>query len=444
MKGLILLAILLLTGNLAAATQTQNLIELYELAKNRDSVYLASAAQLQADLEISNQAFAALLPNLNFNAQIEQQNNNSHDAGGLPVNTHRNPTTYSLNLNQALFQPQIWQNYKQGQWTTEAAKLRFRQAEQDLILRLTRAYFDLLSAQDDLSNLHAQKIATAEQLTFAKRSFEAGNSTITDQQEAQARFDLITAQELAAKNQLAIANLQIETISGIPVETPAKLREEIQLTPLSPNNLQAWADHASIDNLQAQQAQLAQLIAKAEVKKAQLGHLPTIDLTAQLVETEQQLFDSNNRRPFDLAVNSTTISLVMNLPIFTGGGTQSKVRQQAAMLEKSRLEFDLARKNASQQAKATFLSAQTNLSQVEALQTAVSSSKLALQSNKTAYEVGIRINLDVLNAQQQFNSTQRDLSKAKYNSLIKMLELQALVGQLNEKALQEVNNLLVD
>ncbi|WP_334120663.1 TolC family outer membrane protein [Limnobacter sp.] len=440
LKGLLVFLGLALVHTLGLS---QNLAGLYEMAKQRDSTYLAAASQLKADLETKNQAFAALLPNINLNARIEKQEN-TYDAFGMSIDASRNPGTYSLVLNQALFRPQAWESYKQSQLNGEIAKLSFRQAEQDLILRLSRAYFDLLAAQDELANFRDQKQAIAEQLSFAKASFEVGSATITDQQEAQARHDLVVAQELAAENQLAVRLLQLETIVGSPVDKLAALPPATQLSAPTPNTPNAWAEQARHNNVLAQQAQLSQLIAKGEVKKAHYGHLPTLDLTAQVVESEQQIFDGNNGRPFDIGVDSTTIGLVMNLPIFSGGATQSKVRQQAALLEKALNNVDQAKQNATQTAKATFLQVQTGLAQVKALETAVASSELALQSNKTAYDVGIRINVDVLNAQQQFNAVQRDLSKAKYTSLINMLELQAVTGQLDATALQQINSLLTD
>lgn len=423
------------------ATNPQDLADLYAQAKLQDPSYLGAVSQLQADLEAENLAFSALLPSVNLGARIEKQEN-TYDAFGMSIEASRNPGTYSLVLNQALFRPQAWENYKQSQLAGEIAKLTFQQAEQDLILRLARAYFDFLAAQDDLANLQDQKAAITEQLAFAKASFDVGSATVTDQQEAQARFDLVVAQELAAENQLAVRRLQLETITGSPVDALAKLPESTSLKAPEPNTVQAWADQAKAGNLRAQQARLAQLIAKGEVKKARYGHLPTLDFTAQVVETEQQIFDGNSGRPFDLGVDSTTIGLVMNLPIFSGGGTQSNVRQQAALLEKSMNDVDLVNRSTLQMAKSSFLNVQTSLAQVKALETALVSSKLALQSNKTAYEVGIRINVDVLNAQQQFNSTQRELSKAKYASLINMLELQATAGQLDSAALQQINSLL--
>ena len=420
----------------------QNLATLYTLAKQNDPAFKAAASQLQADLETENQAFSALLPNINLGVRIEKQEN-TYDAFGMSIEASRNPGTYSLILNQALFRPQAWETYKQSQLSGEVAKLSFQQAEQDLVLRLSRAYFDLLTAQDDLASIRDQKTAIAEQLALAKANFEVGSATVTDQQEAQARFDLVVAQELAAENQLAQRELELETIVGIRVAALATLAPSTQIGAPVPNTPEAWVEQARTSNLTAQQARLSKLIAEGEINKAKYGHLPTLDLTAQMVETEQQIFDGNTGRPFDLGIDSTTIGLVMNLPIFSGGSTQSQVRQQAALLEKAINNVELANRNATQAAKSAFLGVQTSLAQVKALETALTSSELALKSNKTAYEVGIRINLDVLNAQQQFNATQRDLFKAKYASLINMLELQAVAGQLNAESLKQINQFLV-
>ena len=226
-------------------------------------------------------------------------------------------------------------------------------------MRVSRTYFEVLSARDELGSLRLLKGAIGEQLAFAKANFEVGSATITDQQEAQARFDLVVAQELAAENQLAVRQLQLETMVGKPVDALAPLKPGTRLNTPTPNNGDVWATQARETNVKAQQARLAQLLAKAEINKARYGHMPTLDLTAQMVETEQQIFDGASGRPFDIGVDSTTIGLVMNLPIFSGGSTQSKVRQQAALLEKSINDRDFAERSATQHAKAAFLSVQS-------------------------------------------------------------------------------------
>lgn len=441
LKRLTTLVLLAALPHIAIA-DTADLLQLLERAKQSDPAYLAAKNQASADLETENLAKAALLPNLNANVRLEKQDI-TYDAMGMSVDAKRNPGTYSVTLSQALFRPQAWQSLKQGELIGEIAKLALQRAEQDLMLKVARSYFEVLAAQDELASLLEQKSAVAEQLAFAKANFDVGSATITDQQEAQARFDLVTALEINASNQLATRRLQLESIVGQPVTALAKLEKNITIATPQPNTANEWGQQAANSNLQVQQARLNQLLAKAEIKKAQAGHLPTLDLTAQLVETEQQIFDGNTGRPFDLGVDSTTVGLVMNLPLFSGGGTQAKVRQQAALLDKSRNEAEQATRAATLAGTAAFLGVQSSLAQVRALETAVTSSQLALQSNKTGYEVGVRINIDVLNAQQQLNAAQRDLFKARYSSLINMLELQAAAGQLTPESLKNINQLLV-
>lgn len=441
-KGLLIAAALAL-GLLAAPVQAQvrDLLSLYNLAKIRDAAYLAAKAQAQADMESEIQARGALLPNINASAQLKKEDT-TNSLRGQSVSTSNNPKTYALTLNQALFRPQAWETYQQGQLTSEIAKLAIAKAEQDLIVRVSKAYFDLLAAQDDLTSLLAQKAATTEQLAFAKRNFEVGTATITDQQEAQARFDLIVAQQLAAENAINIRKLALANIVGEEVTQVAGLSPDVQLRAPAPTNMDAWASKANSSNLDVLQARLAQIVAKREVKKARYGHLPTVDLTAQVVETEQQSFDGTTGRPFNLDINNKTLTLGVTVPLFAGGATQSKVRQQASLLERSMNQLEQANRVATQGAKSAYLNVNTSLSQVNALETAVKSSELALKANKTGYEVGVRINIDVLNAQQQLNATQRDLAKAKYSALVSMFELKNAVGDLNDKSVEDLNLLL--
>lgn len=425
-----------------AQAQVQDLLSLYNIAKLRDPTYLSARAQTQADLEQENQAFGALLPNINANAQLKQDNTtNTLRNQSSERSTH--PKSYGLTLNQALYRPQAWETYKQGQLSSEMAKLNLDKAEQDLIMRVSRAYFELLTAQDELTSLQAQKTATEEQLESAKQNFELGNATITDQQEAQARFDLIVAQELAAKNTIDRKNLALESVIGEPVSLIAPLHNSIALQAPQPENPEDWGDKAQQGNLDLLLAKTTHLIAKHEAQKAQYGHHPTIDFSAQMLNADQQMLDSTTGRSFDVSVDSRTFSLALNIPLYSGGASQSKVRQQASLLEKAANQLELANRTARQQVKSAYLAVNTGLAQVYALQTAISSSELALQANKTGYEVGVRVNIDVLNAQQQLSATQRDLAKAKYNALLSMLELKSAIGELDEKSVEEMNALLL-
>ena len=437
-----LLTALLVIMPLGTQAQAMGLMELVQLAKQHDANYQATLARAQADQEIEKQARASLLPSLFFSAQIEKQDN-TFEAFGNQIEASRDPGTYSLVLTQALFRPQAWQTYKQSQLSAEVARLQARQAEQELLLKVTRAYFDVLNAQNDLDNLDIQKLAVQEQLAFAQKNFETGNATITDQQEAQARFDLINAQKLVGQNLLSTRQLALETLTGKTPDVLNTLNSHVTLAPPQPAQPQSWADQAQQSNIQVLQARLNQEIAEREASKARLGHLPTLDLMVKRVETEQQSFNGTTGQPFEIGIENNTLGLTLNVPLFSGGATQSNVRQQAHLLTKARQDLEAASRFAQQQAKAAFLNTQSALAQVSALQTAVKSSELALASNKTAYEVGVRINVDVLNAQQQLSSTQRDLSRAQYNALVQTIELQAATGQLSMKDIEAINALLV-
>ncbi|MDH4396674.1 MAG: TolC family outer membrane protein [Limnobacter sp.] len=423
--------------NPAFAANTVGLPALFSQALTHDKTYRAALAQHEANLQGKPQALSAFLPNVAVNAQLQKEDSD-RSAFGQTSNSNSKPKAYSLNLRQALFQPKAWETYQQSELANQASALSVQNAKQELMLKLAQAYFDVLAAQDTLSTLGTQKQAITEQLEAAKRNFEVGTTTVTDQQEAQARFDLTIAQELGAQNQLQVAQLNLQTLIGPAVPQLAPMDPQATIAAPNPMNAESWAAKAIQGNLQTLQAELARQIANREVSKAQYGHLPTLDLTGQVLDAEQQIFDTATGRPFKVEQESTTLSLVLNVPIFAGGLTQSQVRQQKALLNKSGFDLDNARLQSARAAKAAFLGAQTGLAQINALSTAVKSSELALKANKTGYEVGVRINIDVLNAQQQLASAQQNLFRAKYDTLLNLMRLQAAVGQLDEKSLEEL------
>ncbi|HEX4880064.1 MAG TPA: TolC family outer membrane protein [Limnobacter sp.] len=417
-----------------------SLLEAYRLAEQQDAKHQAAKAQRIADQEVPALGRAPLLPQLSASAKVERQDN-TYESFGQQIQAERNPGTYALVLNQALFRPQAWASYKQSQLLAEQAELRFKIATQQLVIRVSEAYFAVLAAQDDLQNLTVQQSAVEEQLAFAKKNFEIGNATITDQQEAQARFDLIASQALAARNALAVARLGLQTLIGRAVGPLKGIHPGMEPSAPNPPDAQAWADMARQQAIEVQLAQLGLEIARRELDKSRHGHLPTLDFTAQVVETEQQSFDATTGRPFDIGVDNTTLGLLLNVPIFSGGVTHALVKQQAALLDRSRSDLDFSQRMAEQNAHTAFLNLHTSIAQVKALQIAQQSSALALQANRTGYEVGVRSNIDLLNAQQQLSSIERDLAQAKYRSLLAMLQLQATVGQLSPAHLQHINSL---
>jgi outer membrane protein len=298
---------------------------------------------------------------------------------------------------------------------------------------VAQAYFDVLAAQDTLTSIQAQKTATTEQLASAKRNFEVGTQTITDTHEAQAAYDLVVAQEFAAQSDLEVKRAALQQIIGAPAGSLATLRPGVKIAQPEPAVMEPWVSSAEQQNYAVVGAQLNLEIAKREIARQRAGHLPTLDLTASKGR------DSTT----GVGVNKTgAIGVTWNVPIFTGFAVTSKVRESIALEDKARNDLEATRRAVAQNARQAYLGVSSGLAQVRALEAAEISSKSALDSNKLGYQVGVRINIDVLNAQRQLYSTQRDLSRARYDTLMNGLRLKAAAGSLKEADLAPVNALL--
>jgi outer membrane protein len=306
------------------------------------------------------------------------------------------------------------------------------------MVRVAQAYFDVLASQDNLETVRTQKKAIAEQLAAAKRNFEVGTATITDQQEAQSRADLVNAQEIVAENDLVTKLAALSTLTGKPVQPLASLRQGIILAPPEPADVNSWTSGARDFNLNVSQAKIALEIAKREIDKQRYGHYPTVDLVASLQRSENPAVNF-----LGLRSNSAALGVQLNVPIYAGGAITARVRQAIAARDKSMTDLENAQRNVTQAARAQFLGVSSGLAQVKALEAAEKSSQLALDSNQLGYQVGVRINIDVLNAQQQLFTTRRDLAKARYDVLTNGLKLKQTAGTLKEEDLQALDAFLV-
>jgi len=316
------------------------------------------------------------------------------------------------------------------------AEATFGQAYQDLIVRVAQAYFDVLGAQDTLLLVRAQREAISEQLAQAKRNFEVGTATITDTHEAQARYDLNGATEIAAQNDLESKRRALQLLTGREPGELTPLRADIRLTPPNPNDMQTWVDIAEKQSYQVQIAEANNEVAALEAKRNTAAHLPTLDFFAQHGQTGQ------NATVDSLAGRDTTqtvIGLQLAMPLYQGGALTSRDRETAALANKAKEDLENARRNAALSARQNYLAVINGIAQVTALEQALISSQSALDSNKLGYEVGVRINIDVLNAQQQLFLTRRDLALARYNTITNNLRLKAAAGSLREEDLAEVN-----
>ncbi len=450
MQKLIKLKPLFLATFLVASgwAQAADLLETFRAAQANDPVFAAARATQQAGQEKLPQGRSLLMPSINLNANTTYNDQNVQYGAALqsvppafavifPSESRFNSHSYGVSLVQPLFRQQYWLVYTESELQAAQAELQLKIAEQDLMLRVAQAYFDVLIAQDSVQLVNAQKTAISEQHAQAKRNFEVGTATITDTLEAQARYDLTGAQEIAAQNNLEIKRSALQQLINATPGDLTPLGKEFKLEVPQPANMEKWVEEAQLNNLQLAIAQASAEIAEKEVARNRGGHYPTVDIMANYSR-------NTNVGSLILGTESTnkTIGLQLNMPLFQGGVVNSKWREAEANRERARQELENGRRNVAQQARQAYLGVVSGVAQVQALQQALTSSESVLEASKLGQEVGVRTNLDVLNAQQQLFSTRRDLYQAQYDYLLSQLRLKQAVGSLGEEDLSKVNQTL--
>jgi len=420
-----------------------DLLQIYRDALANDATYASARATRDAGLESLPQGLAPILPTVNATAFTQDNRNNISFRGAAPDSQRQgNSNGFTVTLTQPLFNWQNIQAYKEAGFKAAQAEATFGQATQDLIVRVAQAYFDVLASQDSLAFIQGQKVAISEQLAQAKRNFEVGTATITDTHEAQARFDLATSQEIAAQSDLEIKKRTLQQIVGKFPERLEPLKPNIELNPPKPNSMEDWATAAASQGypVRAQEATLE--IAVREIERTRAGHLPTLNIVGSTGSSSSSISTSTSINNNASDATSSAISLQLAIPLYAGGNVSSLVRQAVANREKAQQDLEGARRTAALSARQSYVGVTNGMAQVKALEAALVSSRSALDSNKLGYEVGVRINIDVLNAQQQVFSTLRDLSRARYDTILNGLRLKAASGTLGEADVGEVNRLL--
>lgn len=422
----------------ALPVSAADLLQVYREALVNDAQYAAARATAEAGREKTPQGLAGLLPTVAATANTVWNENSYKPSSGASFDRNYNSNGYNLNLTQPLFRWQNFVQYGQAKLQVVQAEANFAQAAQDLILRVAQAYLDVLYAQENLKAVRANKQAIAQQLEQAKKNFEVGTATITDAHEAQSRFDLASAQEIAAESDLEIKRHTLRVIVGKDSGELNSLKADATLNPPQPASMDKWVDAAEKNSfvVQAQEAGLE--VAEKEVERNRAGHYPTLDAVANYGRSNSIL------SPTIAGTMESTprnVGLQVNIPIFQGGMVNSKTREAVANRDAARANLDSAKRTAALNARQSFLGVVNGLAQVRALEAGLLSSKSALESNKLGYEVGIRINIDVLNAENQVYTTRRDLAKARFDTLLAQLKLKAAVGTLSVDDLEQINPL---
>jgi outer membrane protein len=421
----------------ATGAGAANLGDIYQLARKNDPVYAAAYAAYKAGLEKLPQGQSLLYPSINLSASARHSETDSSawDDGWRGTD----PYGFSLSLTQPLYRKQNLEAFEQTRLQALLSEQQLKLAQQDLLLRVAKAYFDVLEAEDNLATAGAQKEAIAQQLAQAKRSFEVGAATIVDTHEAQARYDTTVAQEIAAANTLEVSRRALEKLIQAEAPALAKLADRSHIGLPEPNDMAAWVKWAETESLAVAASQTAEEIARREVERQRGGLLPTLDLAASYSDNRNT---STSLAGTNIDTQSASIGLEFAWNLYQGGATDSRIREAQALQEKARFELDNARRQSVLDTRQAFLGVISGDARVKALEQAQLSSETQLKSTRLGQEVGVRTSVDVLNAQQQLFSARRDLAAARYDALISGLQLKAASGRLGEADLQPINALL--
>ena len=430
-------AVLFFAG--ANAAYTVDLVEIYGYALDSDPQYRQVAATKRAVMETRPQALAQLLPSLSFRANAftnEQEIDSAFNPIGQEGKVTFGSHGYSLDLTQPLFRGDRIIQYLQADNRIQQADAELVAAEQDLILRATTAYFEVLAAHDNLGFAEAEKKSLSRQLDQATQRFDVGLTAITDVQEARAGYDRAFAAEIAAKNNVDNAREALRSITGAYFSDLAPLGETMPLLSPQPEEIETWTGAALEQNLNVLAAQHAVDNARREIKRQQAGHLPTVDMVAR------HSLDETGGRFGSYESTTSSVGVQLNVPLFQGGYVSSRVRETHERLNAELERLEQARRNAQRLTRQAYLGVISGISRVNALEQAVLSSETALQATEAGFEVGTRTAVDVVAAERATSQARRDYARARYDYLLDTLRLKQASGSLSAQDLSQVNRWL--
>jgi outer membrane protein, protease secretion system len=425
----------------AAPGPALTLAQAYRAALEQDATIRAVRAATDAKRERLPQALSQLLPNVSASASV----NTNHLLALTPNNgtLTLSDLTYSsssrvLSIRQPIFRPYQFADYRQAQAQVADANAALDKETQNLAVRVATAYMEALLADDQLGLVIAQKTAFTTQLDAARKRFKAGAGVRTDIDDAQARLDQATAQELQARQNVAYTHRELQVLVNAPVDRIAPLdAARLKLADPNPNRLEDWVARAELTSPEVRSLEAQRDAARADIDKAKAGHLPTLDAVAQWSVARSDTVTTINSR-----YDTRAIGLQLNVPIFAGGYTNSQVRQSVAALESTEQQLEALRRDLALRVEKQFRGVTEGVAQVRALEQAVRSAETTLESNRKSYEGGVRTLVDVLNAEQQRVGALRDLAQARYLYVLSRIQLQALTGEPNEPVIDEANSWL--
>jgi len=425
-----------------AEDKAQSLMDIYHQALAHDPTLASALNANQAAQEIIQQGKALYRPVVSFNAGAQVSRTDiAYTGAGVPFKGGVQAFEgyqYGIEARQPLYRKQNLVEMEQAKTQVSQADKQLYLTQQALISRTARAYFDVLLAQDKRDLIGAQKAAILSQMEQAKANFDAGTATITDVNEAQARYDLIVAQEIAAVNEHQIAQRAVQAITGDIPPKLATVKADIKTNALE-QSMDEWLEVAAENDLNIQIHQDAVKLSEQEMERANAGHLPTLDAVASYSDS----YANGGYYGFGSDLKNGAIGVQLQLPLYQGGAASSRVRQALFNKQKAQDDLEIARSQIRLDTQSAYLNLNTSIAQIKAYEQALSSSQSQVDSTKVGYEVGVRTSVDVLNAQQQFFGAKRDLLQARYNYLVNIIRLKAASGVVSETDLADINRQLV-
>jgi len=420
-----------------------DLAEAYRLALDQDASIRASRAAADAGRERLPQARAQFFPNIS--ASVSRFRNDLDSTGPdllgrtTTTNDNYNSSNDVLTLRQPLFRKQLAAQYRQAQALVAGSNAVLERDEQNLVIRVTQAYFETLLAEEQLLLVGAQKATYSAQLDAARKGFGAGAGTRTDIDEAQARLDLTIAQELEARQNVDLARRQLQVLINRPIlERVAPVDVgKLQLAPPAPESVDAWTAQAEAYSPEIASAKAQVEVAMADVDKANAGHYPTLDAVAQISRSNSDIVTRVNSR-----FHHRQIGLQLAIPIFQGGYVNSQVREALALLDRANSRLEETRRDLGVRVHKEFRGVTEGVLRVRALEQAVRSAEQLALSSRRSFEAGARTRLDILNAEQQAVTARRDLAQARFNYLVSRVRLKALAGEFKADSVDEINGWL--
>jgi outer membrane protein len=441
---------------LAAAATSASAADLgavYQRALANDPLIREAEANRRAARESKPQALAALLPQVNASGRYNEEETDSTGAfvqPGLPPtpevrDSDGNSSAWDVTLRQSVFRWQNWAALRRADAESAQAEADYRAAQQDLILRTSDAYFNVLAARDALESAQAAHDAIGRQLEQSEKRFEVGLIAVTDVQEAKAAYDSATATLIQAKRNLATTGERLRELTGDTFDELSKPGEAMPLTAPSPANPEDWVRLAMDQNARLISSRLAADIARHDVSAERGGHLPSIDFVVSRSHFESEAtIIGTSAGDVDSDSDDTTYSLQFTLPIFSSGATASRVRQAGFRHVAARERLERTARETERETRDAYLGVNSEVARVQSLKQAVESARTALQATEAGYEVGTRTSVDVLDARRRLFEAETNYSRSRYDYLLNVLRLRLAAGTLDAQGLAEINALLTE